>query len=250
MKKQPYGVLILHGFASSLDSVNLLERPLKALGLPICMPVLRGHGGESPESLRGLTWREWMMDAESALGSLLAEAEKAILIGHSMGGLAALTLAGAHPQAVDSLVLAATAVRMPFPLTSFQPLCFLVRLFSPVVKRWNIPPSYTDPSLAKEDTNYHWAPVDAIASFLEFAEATRLRLAKVHTPALILHSRRDGIAAPVNAAAILNGISTPADQKRVQWFDLSGHEMFRDCEREAAIAAVAAYVQERAGLKK
>ena len=53
MAKQPYGVLIVHGFTSSLDCVSGIEPPLKALGLPTRMPVLRGHSAESPEALRG-----------------------------------------------------------------------------------------------------------------------------------------------------------------------------------------------------
>ncbi|MFO7742587.1 MAG: hypothetical protein R6X31_09775 [Anaerolineae bacterium] len=56
MQQQPLGVLILHGFTSSLDCVRGVESAVKALGVPTRMPTLRGHGAESPEALRGVTW--------------------------------------------------------------------------------------------------------------------------------------------------------------------------------------------------
>ena len=63
MTRQPYGVLIVHGFTSSLDCVNGVQPFVQDLGLPTRMPVLRGHGAESPEALRGVTWHDWVADA-------------------------------------------------------------------------------------------------------------------------------------------------------------------------------------------
>ena len=61
MARSPYGVLIVHGFTSSLDCVSCLRPPIEALGLPTRMPILRGHGAESPQALCGVTWREWVV---------------------------------------------------------------------------------------------------------------------------------------------------------------------------------------------
>lgn len=249
MAKQAYGVLIVHGFTSSLDCVSGIESPLKALGLPTRMPVLRGHSQESPEALRGVTWRDWVADAKDALQDLLTEADKAIVFGHSMGGLVTLTLAEDHMAGIDSIVLAAAAVQMASPLAPGRPLRFLAPLLSRLLKKWNLPPVYADPALAQYDTNYAWAPMDAVASFLEFSEVARRRLPEVSVPALIMQSRKDTTVAPESADIIYNGISTPADQKRIVWFDVTEHEMFRDCERDATIQAVVDYVRERAGLK-
>jgi carboxylesterase len=67
-------------------------------------------------------------------------------------------------------------------------------------------------------------------------------------PTLILQSRNDRTVTPKSAEIIFHGISTPADQKRIIWFERTEHEMFRDCECEATIGAVVAFVRERAGL--
>ena len=71
MPERPIGVLILHGFTDKLDSIQIIESAVVDLGLPIRMPLLRGHGVESPEALRGVTWGDWVADAEAALQNLL-----------------------------------------------------------------------------------------------------------------------------------------------------------------------------------
>jgi carboxylesterase len=248
VQKQPLGVLIIHGCTSSLDCVRGLEPPIKALGLPTRMPVLRGHGAKSPEALRGVTWHDWVADGETALQDLLTEAERVIVFGHSMGGLVAMTLAAEHALAVDSLVLAAAAVQLVSPLAPGRPLHFLVPVVRRIVRKWDLPPVYADPRLAQYDDNYRWAPMDALLSFAEFTEVTRRRLAEVRVPTLILQSRKDTTVAPESADLIYNGISTPQEGKQIVWFDVTEHEMFLDCEREATIEAVVQYVRERAGL--
>jgi carboxylesterase len=238
-------VLIVHGFSSSLDCVNGVEPPLKALGLPTRMPVLRGHGAQTPDALRGVTWPDWVADAEAALQDLLTEAEKAIVFGHSMGGLVTLTLAAEHPDRIDSIVVAAGAVQLSAIVAPGRPLHFLAPLLVRFLDKWDLPPVYADPELAQYDTNYAWAPTDAAASLLDFSRVTCQRLPEVRVPALIMQCRRDSTVAPESAQIIYDEISTPADQKRIVWFKESEHEMFRDCESEDTIGAVVGFVRER-----
>jgi carboxylesterase len=248
MAKQPRGVLIVHGFSASLDCVREIQPPVQALGLPTRMPVLRGHGAASPDALRGVTWPEWMADAEAALEDLLTEADKAIVVGHSMGGLVALTLAADRPDVVDSLALAAAMVQLASPIGPGRPLNFLAPLLTRMLDKWDMPPVYAVPDLAQHDTNYPWVPTDAIASLFEFTKLTRQRLPEVRAPALIMQSRKDTTVAPRSAEIIYDEIGTPADQKRIVWFEVTEHEMFRDCEMEAIVGTVMEYVQERMGL--
>ena len=248
MATQPLGVLIVHGFTSSLDCVNGIEPPLRALGLPTRMPILPGHGAPSPEALRGVTWHDWMAEAEAALTDLLSEADKAIVVGHSMGGLVTLTLAADHGDVIDSIVVAAAAIQLASPLAPGRRLSFLSPLFVRFLEKWDLPPVYADPVLAQDDTNYPWAPTDAIGSLFEFSAVTRRRLPEVRTPALIMQSRKDTTVEPESADIIYRAISTPAGKKRLLWFEVTEHEMFRDCERDAAIEAIADYVRQRFAL--
>jgi carboxylesterase len=247
MTKQPLGVLVIHGFTSSLDCVCSVEAAVRELGIPTRMPVLRGHGATSPEALRPVRWPDWVADGQAALDDLLTEVDRAVLFGHSMGGLVALTLAAENGDRIDSVVAAAAAVQLANPIAPGRPLSFLLPAVRRLLKSWPMPPKYVDQSAAPTDTNYRYAPIPAVTSFLEFSGATRRRLPEVRAPILILQSRKDTTVAPESAEIIYREVSTPADQKRIVWFEATEHEMFRDCEREATTRAVAEYVQERAG---
>lgn len=257
MAEHAYGVLVVHGFTASLDCVCGVEAAVRELGLPTRMPVLRGHGAASPEALRGVSWQDWVADAEAALDDLLTEAERAILFGHSMGGLVALTLAAdaggrtGDPAggSIDGLILAAPAIHLRSPLAPGRPLSFLRPLIQRLVDKWDMPPTYADAALAGDDTNYAWAPGEAIGQILEFSEVTRRRLPEVRVPMLIMQSRRDSTVAPTSACIVYDRVSTPPEDKRILWFDETEHEMFRDCERTDTIQAVVDCVREHTGLE-
>ena len=241
-------MLLLHGFAGSPDSVRPLVAPLTALGVPLALPTLTGHGGPSPEALRGVAWPTWMAAANAALEELLTRAERVIVVGNSMGGLIALQLAADHPAVVDSVVLASAAIQLSSPLAPGGPLAPLAPLVLAALPRWPLAKRYADPSLAAGDTSYVWAPMGAIGTLLDFIRCTRPRLAAVQAPALILQGRRDPVVAPASVAILLRELGTSAQQRQVVWFERSLHELFRDGEREAAVACVATFVQERLAL--
>lgn len=243
--KDPYGVLLLHGFAASLDCIQSVDLRIQEQGLPTCLPILRGHSGGLPETLRGVTWRDWLDDAETALVGLQREVDKIIVVGYSMGGLLALHLAAGYRRALDSIVLAAAGIELATPFAADQPLHPLLPLVARVRAQQPLASSHT----AVSNVHYPWAPAGAFAELVELAEATERLLPEVHTPALILQGRHDSVASPHSADIIFDGISTPPWDKRVLWFEQTDHILFCDCERQAVIDAVIGYVRERAGLR-
>jgi carboxylesterase len=209
------------------------------------MPILRGHGAESPNALRGISWSDWVDDAHLALQDLLDEAECAIIVGHSMGSLVTLTLAADHGDQVDSIILSAPTLQLRAIIAPGRPLGFLAPALTRLLDKWDMPPRYTDRELEQYDTNYPWVPMEAVASFLEFTAAARKRLPDVNVPLLVLQSYNDSTVAPESSDIVLRETSTPRDQKRVIWYEATEHEMFRDCEREDTTRAVVEYVQGR-----
>jgi carboxylesterase len=253
MSKKPIGVLILHGFKSSLDCVRAVEQPIKNKGLPYRMPILRGHCADSPLALQNVTWHDWVSDAESAMHDLLRDAEKVIVIGLSMGGLIAIDLAAKHGEDLDSIILLAAAIQLTHPTAPGRPFYFVIKILATIfrpflkyIKQENVF-HYADPVLQNYDTNYRWTPLNSNISMLEFAEVGRKQLAKVTVPTLILQSHADSTVSPESANIIYNEISTPVDQKRIVWFERTDHEMLRDCESEFVVDPVMQYVRERVG---
>ena len=240
-----FGVLLLHGFTGNPDTMRPLQAPLEALGVEVSLPLLRGHGADSPQALQGVSWADWLADGSAALAELATRVDRVILIGHSMGALVALQLAADHGNCgdqLDSLVLLATPLQLASPLAPGRPLAWLRPLLALLLRRWPLPKLYTDPQLGDNDSSYPWAPMGALLSLLAFIAATSKRLRQVSLPALILQSHGDPTVQDASAVTLLSGLGTPAADKRVVWLQRSGHELLQDVDRVAVIEAVVEFV--------
>ncbi|MEI8032420.1 MAG: alpha/beta fold hydrolase [Chlorobiaceae bacterium] len=243
----PFGVLVIHGFTATLESVTPLAPPLRELGIPVSMPLLTGHGCTSPEALRGVRWETWMADAERAFMVMAEEVERIIIIGHSMGALLALNLAARHRAKVDSLVLAAPALKLASLLAPGRPLHFLAPLVSRITGKWELKSDLPSRRQAGGHPHYPWVPTDAILSFFDLVRTTMALLGKVDVPVLILHNRKESTVLPESAALLCSGISTDPGERSVVWLERSGHQVFCDCEQEKAVRTIVDYVSRRIG---
>lgn len=228
-EKKPLGVLLLHGFTGSLDTVRGLVPTLERLQLPYRMPVLRGHGTRY-EDLAEVVAADWYQDAETALNDLLTEVEQVVVVGLSMGGLVTLNLAMEHGDRLAGIVVVAPFLRCADPLAHLTPLLKLVAPY------WPSPNSFADAELAKACTNYAKFPTRTFSHLLNYANVIERRLGEVRVPTLVLHSRKDTIAAPIGAKIIEERIASK--QKRVVWFERSGHEMLQDLEAAEVIRVI------------
>jgi len=241
MLKTPYGILMLHGFPSNPGYFLPLEPRIRALKLPYRIPLLRGLGGTSPEALIGVTWHDWLADAETALTDLLTESEKVIVIGYSMGGALTIMLAANHCDHLDSIVLAAAGVQLSSPFAPGKPFNFLVPLLGLFMNRWDFSPTPAD----HYRKNYTWAPKGAVISVLDLSRIVRFQLSAISVPALVLQGRMDDAITPDNMDLIYRGISTPSQLKRMVWFEATGHDMLHDCEGDLVTETIVSYVRER-----
>src|SRR5689334_16582334 len=86
------GVLLLHGFGDTPQSLRVLAHRLHAGGWSVRVPCLTGHGS----SLKAFTMAradEWMAGARAALHEVQSRSTKVAVIGQSMGGALATILA-------------------------------------------------------------------------------------------------------------------------------------------------------------
>lgn len=105
--KGPPHFLLLHGLVDRLEIWDALAPALSERGQVIRVDQ-RGHGAS--DAPPGPYRRE---DLAADVAALLDAhgVERAVLVGHSMGGIVAMTAALAHPQRVAGLVLIGTASR-------------------------------------------------------------------------------------------------------------------------------------------
>jgi pimeloyl-ACP methyl ester carboxylesterase len=101
-------VVLLHGAGFDHSAWALHSRWFAHHGYAVLAPDLPGHGRSAGPALRSISeMADWTIALVSAAG-----AEKAHLIGHSMGSLIALDAAARHPQSVSALSLIGTTAAM------------------------------------------------------------------------------------------------------------------------------------------
>jgi carboxylesterase len=239
----PIGCLILHGFTSSLDTVQALVPVCEQLGLPYRTPLLRGHGTQ-PEDLRGVTWQDWYADAEAALDELRTHVEHVVVCGLSMGGLIALHLAAARPHDVAGVVTIAAALEIANPWVRATPL--MARFIS--MRNSHPANGYADPSLVTQNTNYRRYPLDALVSLYRYGPVVKRLLPQVRAPLLVIHSHNDRTITPRSAEMIYE--QAGSSDKQLRWFDNCRHQMLQDCEADAIVATIADILKRIADQRK
>lgn len=247
-KAVPYGILVLHGFSGTLESVAALYDPLAALGVRVSMPLLSGHGLSSPEALRRVGWRDWLDDAERAFLELARIAERVIVVGHSMGSLLAIRLSIRFREELDSLVLATPPIRLYSVFAPGSPLAFLARPVSKYLKKWDLPEEDLFWSREGIPLHYPWVPTSAILSFFELLRDTRSLLAEVRHPFLLLQCRHETTVHPQSAEILCNSVSTRPEERFVVWFEHSEHQIFCDSERQQALQEITRFIAKRVKL--
>jgi len=248
--RSPFGVLIIHGFTATLESVEALRKPLQEMGIPVSIPLLAGHGAPSPDALHGVGWEAWLKDAELAFRDFSLEVERVIVIGHSMGALLALNLAVRHPKQVDSLILATPALRLVSLFAPGRPLHFAAPLVSMIIKKWDLKSDLQELRPRCQAPHYAWVPTEAILSLFELIERTESLLDQVNVPFMILHNRKEATVLPQSATMLCNRVSTASVERSIVWFECSGHQIFCDCERDKAVQTIMTYVAGRTGRKE
>ncbi len=228
------GVLLLHGFTSSVKTVDGLVPYLESAGVDYEMPILRGHGTRY-QDLRGVKARDWYVDAEWALLNLWNRVDRVVVVGLSMGGLVSLELGMRHPDKIAGVVTAGACLKFA------DPMARLTGLISRAVRYWPSPDAFNDPSLRGNSRNYTRFPTDAFGSLYKYSQTIAEQLGKMHVPLRILQSKRDQIVAPESANIIYEKVSSP--HREIVWYDQSGHEMMQDMEAESVFMDIMEWVR-------
>src|SRR3981081_1995194 len=87
------GVLLLHGFGDTPQTLALLARKLHKSGYSLYAPLLPGHG-RNMEAFGKSRASDWIAAAKSALAEMGGRHNSVSIVGLSMGGALAVILAG------------------------------------------------------------------------------------------------------------------------------------------------------------
>src|SRR3954463_8503149 len=105
------GVLLLHGFGDTPQTLALLARHLHKCGYSLYAPLLPGHGRDMA-AFRGTGADDWVDAARAAFAHMRSRHEHVSVIGLSMGGALATIIASEQTD-IPALVLIAPYLGMP-----------------------------------------------------------------------------------------------------------------------------------------
>lgn len=194
-------VLFIHGFTGSPAVFADIAREVASRAdVSVSVPKLAGHGSTWQE-MSWTRWQDWLADAESALLECADEHDSVIVVGLSMGGALALTVAADHPDLVDRLVLINPALYVDSPLAPLTP--FLRHVITSVP---GIGGDIALPGAAEHA--YTQTPVAAVASLHREFKYTRRRLWQVSAPTTLCLSTTDHVVRPRSARLLRNALLT------------------------------------------
>ncbi|MGJ7540466.1 alpha/beta hydrolase [Brevibacterium luteolum] len=194
-------VLFLHGFTGSPAVFADVAREVASRAdVSVSVPKLAGHGTTWQDMSR-TRWQDWLADAERALMGCADEHDTVIVVGLSMGGALALTLAADHPDLVDRLVLINPALYVDSPLAPLTPI------LRHVIK--SVPGIGGDIALpGAAEHAYTQTPVAAVASLHQELKHLRRRLWQVSAPTTLCISTTDHVVRPRSARLLRNALLT------------------------------------------
>ena len=231
------GVLVVHGFTGTTQSMRPLGAELARMGYTVSGPRLAGHG-VSPAAMAKTGARDWVASAEHAFANLRARCSQVFVTGLSMGGTLTLYLAAKHPDAVAGAIPINGCVEMAG--TDMAALAFDSTAPATVP---GIGSDIKDP--ASRELAYPDVPVACLAEIHALVGVTRTMLARIVCPTLVITSREDHVVPPLNAGIIATRVG--AGRVEQLWLENSYHVATLDHDAARIADAAAGFIRSIAG---
>jgi carboxylesterase len=230
------GILLLHGFGDTPQTLGLLSDDLHAGGYDVRAPLLPGHG-RTFESFAASTREEWLRSAREELKTMRANHEVVVLGGLSMGGAIAAILAAENPD-TPALVMMAPYVDMPFYQKA---AAFGYWVWGADKKRkGNSPGSIRDPLERKKNVGYGAYSPRLLHELSKLTAEARRALPRITMPTLIIQSRTDPRIKPEIAEHTLSSLGSK--EKKLVWIEGAGHIITVDYGREQVFREVREWI--------
>lgn len=225
------GVLLVHGFTSTPQSMLPWARHLEADGFHVVLPRLPGHGTRW-EELNETSWTDWYDAVDRSFATLRAQSERVFLAGLSMGAALCLRLAEQRGAEVSGLALVNPVVTHRDPRVKLLPL--LKRLTPSLGAIAN---DIADPG--RTEVAYARTPLWAMHSQTKLWAAIRADLDRVDQPLLIYRSKQDHIVDDSSLPLITAGVRS--SDTTIVHLERSYHVATLDYEAEEIFAGSASF---------
>ncbi len=235
-------LLLVHGIAEHSGRYERTASLLAAGGLDVRAFDLRGFGGSGGPRAYVRRWDDYLDDVEDMLRAL-GDGLPVVLMGHSLGGLIALTYAMSRRPAPDLLVLSSPALDTTVPALVRAIAPWLSRA-TPMLKLGNglrgeqlsTDPAvgeayFADPLVVPRTTARLGAEM-----FAAMSRATT-DLGSLRVPTLVTHGSADTIVPPASTASLA---ALPGVERRV--YSGMCHETLNEPDGNLVVADILAWV--------
>ncbi|MCA9733840.1 MAG: alpha/beta fold hydrolase [Deferribacteres bacterium] len=232
--KKNIGILLLHGFTGSPNSMAWLAKEFEKHSYITSSPRLCGHGTK-PTDMLNCTYANWLTDVEMAYTNLQKKCDSIILVGLSMGGALALCLAAKHK--VDGVVTMAVPYCIRFRTRLFATLLYRLVKFQYKVNG----PDINDKDALKWMNSYNYYPTRASLEVFKVLKKMRVNIKYISSPVMVLHGSKDHVVEPGNADLIYNALQTPTKTKKL--YDRSFHILSLDYDKELVLRDILQFIE-------
>jgi carboxylesterase len=202
---RPIGVLVVHGFTGSPQTMRPVAEALVGADFTVEMPRLPGHG-TSIEDMMTTAFDDWSATVEDAYADLAARTDKVVVVGLSMGGTLTCWLAERHPEIAGIVCINALVKEsMPEMLEIIDAMLEAGETVSP-----GIGADIADPD--STEIAYEGTPLVCARSLFGAIEAVDTDLAKISCPVLIMTSPQDHVVDPSNSDHLADKVSGPVER--------------------------------------
>jgi len=221
------GILLLHGFGDTPQTLDLLASELRSAGYDVRAPLLPGHG-ENVEAFAVSRRGKWLDHARRELALMQANHSQVSLVGLSMGGALAAILA-AENRTIPALVLLAPYMEMPF---AYRMASISHWLWGGVAgtRRSQNHGSILNPAEREKNLGYGVYSGRLLYELWRLCAAARRSLPSITTPTILMQSPSDPRIAPTVAERTFAALGT--SEKRLVWIAGAGHIITVDYGRE------------------
>ena len=233
-----HGILLLHGFGDTPQTLGLLARHLHEHGFDVRAPLLPGHGRSVPAFMASRR-KDWLACARQELSEIQADHRSVSVVGLSMGGAIAAILS-AEVKEITSLVLLAPYLNMP---VTHRIASASHWLWGPAAgaRKASSPNSIRNPEERAKNLGYGGAYSGRLLYELwRLAAQARHSLERVSAPTLLLQSKADPRVAPSVAERAFAALGTK--EKRLQWVEGGGHIITVDYGRDKVFDEVTSWI--------
>jgi carboxylesterase len=178
---------------------------------------------------------EWLASARQALETLRQTHSRIAVVGLSLGGLLALTLASEGH--LDALAVVATPLRLRVR-APLLPLLPALRRVVPYVHKKRGSDIRDDEARARHPS-YDRMPLASVEQLRHLQASVRRNLGRVKAPILIAHGMHDATAHPDDARAIAAAVGS--HERELLWLPSSGHVVPVDRDGPRLAAAITAH---------